>query len=328
MKHHSLTSLKPREESKANNTLTQTTVETVKVHPTPINDSFNNFSANSLPAINPQQSDNDSALFSQQKGNGKSLSEERLGHDFLSMPVLFTEEEEESGKSESLGKLAKNDFHNLFSDERGTSSSSKRDATETPNQTAAEKNVELKTLIERRTTNKNNNKEEKEKTEAVEVERPEEEGEKELSSKCDRTIGSLNSLAVTNERKSGNVAKFLVEKETDGKWLYCKVEGCHFWTRKQIRMSRHTSSHIEGEENRLIYQCPDCKLRISSLPKLLRHDRKFHTGFKDYECKICEAEVTDISVHMRVSCFSFGSFLFWSLDIVYIAINEVICKPS
>jgi hypothetical protein len=54
----------------------------------------------------------------------------------------------------------------------------------------------------------------------------------------------------------------------------------------------------------LVYQCPDCKLKISSLPKLLRHDRKFHTGFKDYECKICEAEVTDISVHMRVSFLS------------------------
>ena len=40
---------------------------------------------------------------------------------------------------------------------------------------------------------------------------------------------------------------------------------------------------------------------MASLPKLLRHDRKLHTGFKDYECKICEAEVTDIAVHMRVS---------------------------
>jgi len=298
MKEQSLTSIKPQ---KVNNSSTQVATELVQVHETAIKSS-NSFSANSLPSINPPQSDNESALFNEQKGNSKVLAEKRLD-DFLSMPVLFTEEEGR-GKSESLGKLAKNDFHNLFSLEIGTS---KRNS-EAPNHTPSEKNVELKTLIERTT---NNNKEEKEKTgEAVEVERPGEEREEELSSKCDRTIGSLNSLTVTNERKSGCVAKFLVEKETDGKWLYCKVEGCHFWTRKQIRMSRHTSSHIDGEENRLIYQCPDCKLRISSLPKLLRHDRKFHTGFKDYECKICEAEVTDISVHMRVSFFTLALVFF------------------
>ena len=32
----------------------------------------------------------------------------------------------------------------------------------------------------------------------------------------------------------------------------------------------------------------------------LKHDRKFHTGVKDYECRVCEAEVTDIAVHMKV----------------------------
>ena len=90
-----------------------------------------------------------------------------------------------------------------------------------------------------------------------------------------------------------------IEPETDGKWLYCSVSGCPFWTRKQIRMERHMKSHIPGEDK--FYQCPECQLKICSLSKLLRHDRKFHTGFKDYECKICEAEVTDIAVHMRVS---------------------------
>ena len=112
---------------------------------------------------------------------------------------------------------------------------------------------------------------------------------------------SKDTQVEEKERKKIASVKFLVEKETDGKWLYCKVEGCHFWTRKHVRMTRHNKSHARTEDNRLIYQCPDCKLKISSLPKLLRHDRKFHTGFKDYECKICEAEVTDIAVHMRVS---------------------------
>ena len=98
--------------------------------------------------------------------------------------------------------------------------------------------------------------------------------------------------------------KVTIEKETDGKWMYCKVKGCHFWTRKQIRMDRHEKSHVPGDDK--FYQCPECQLKICSLSKLLRHDRKFHTGFKDYECKICEAEVTDIAVHMRVSnAFSF-----------------------
>ena len=60
-------------------------------------------------------------------------------------------------------------------------------------------------------------------------------------------------------------------------------------------------SHIPGEDK--FYQCPECQLKICSLSKLLRHDRKFHTGFKDYECKICEAEVTDIAVHMRVRTY-------------------------
>ena len=42
-------------------------------------------------------------------------------------------------------------------------------------------------------------------------------------------------------------------------------------------------------------------MRFYSLAKMLKHDRKQHTGVKDYECRICEAEVTDIMVHMKVS---------------------------
>ena len=108
--------------------------------------------------------------------------------------------------------------------------------------------------------------------------------------------------------------KVTIEKETDGKWMYCKVKGCHFWTRKQIRMDRHEKSHVPGDDK--FYQCPECQLKICSLSKLLRHDRKFHTGFKDYECKICEAEVTDIAVHMRVS------------NAFYQAITEMVSDPK
>jgi hypothetical protein len=109
------------------------------------------------------------------------------------------------------------------------------------------------------------------------------------------------SVVVVTKRK----ASVIVERETDGKWMYCQIKGCHFWTRKQVRMDRHEMSHVPGDDR--FYQCPECQLKICSLPKLLRHDRKFHTGFKDYECKICEAEVTDIAVHMRVSYHCFQS---------------------
>ena len=54
------------------------------------------------------------------------------------------------------------------------------------------------------------------------------------------------------------------------------------------------------------FKCPDCGDRFYSLAKMLKHDRKFHTGEKDYECRICGAEVTDISVHMKVRNPYFG----------------------
>ena len=49
---------------------------------------------------------------------------------------------------------------------------------------------------------------------------------------------------------------------------------------------------------------------FTSLSRMLRHDRKTHTREQDYECKICEAEVTDINVHMRVR--KNGEFFFSS----------------
>jgi len=106
-----------------------------------------------------------------------------------------------------------------------------------------------------------------------------------------------NLEAVKNQE---SCTKFVMEKEIDTKWLHCEVESCHFWTKKQIRMVRHKQCHSFDENNKPIYYCPDCSVRINTLTKLLRHDRKLHTGFKDYECKICEAEVTDIGIHMRV----------------------------
>lgn len=85
---------------------------------------------------------------------------------------------------------------------------------------------------------------------------------------------------------------------SDVKWLYCASSGCSFWTRKPDRMLRHTQCHVPDAR---YYRCPDCSSKFYSLAKLLKHDRKVHTGIKDYECRVCEAEVTDIIVHMKVS---------------------------
>ena len=78
-------------------------------------------------------------------------------------------------------------------------------------------------------------------------------------------------------------------------------------------MERHKLCHAEPSELEVkrYYKCPDCHLKFYSLAKLLKHDRRKHTGIKDYECRICSAEVTDIQVHMRVSeC----TLLFYSFD--------------
>ena len=88
-----------------------------------------------------------------------------------------------------------------------------------------------------------------------------------------------------------------LEEETE-KWKFCPVDGCTFWTRKKGRMERHARCHTPGGKH---YKCPDCTLKFYSLAKMLKHDRKCHTGVKDYECRVCDAEVTDIQVHMRVS---------------------------
>ncbi|TRY76970.1 hypothetical protein TCAL_02683 [Tigriopus californicus] len=107
-------------------------------------------------------------------------------------------------------------------------------------------------------------------------------------------LTSANDPSVSSKRQK---ADFNDQPIEDSKWLYCDRPKCNFWTRKERRMERHRQSHMPDCR---AFKCPDCGVRFYSLPKMLSHDRKFHTGDKDYECKICEAEVTDISVHMRI----------------------------
>ena len=130
------------------------------------------------------------------------------------------------------------------------------------------------------------------------------------------SLSSTNSTRFDSvcrgKRADGGSIKFTFEEEQDeddveGKqWLFCHVPGCSFWTSKSFRMQRHKLCHSEPSELEVkrCYKCPDCHLKFYSLAKLLKHDRRKHTGIKDYECRICGAEVTDIQTHMRVRMLS------------------------
>ena len=106
------------------------------------------------------------------------------------------------------------------------------------------------------------------------------------------------TLAIKNKNSKFKVTRFNL-KSPDDKWMFCKERGCTFWTRKPERMDRHERCHLPDTK---YYKCPDCKefTKFYSLAKMLKHDRKAHTGVQDYECRVCEAEVTDITVHMKV----------------------------
>ena len=126
-----------------------------------------------------------------------------------------------------------------------------------------------------------------------------------------KTVGQLEEEAarrkaaapqlppVEHSKSSRPPAKFSFEKERPGedKWMYCPRVDCNFWTRKPHRMERHRLCHPPSGGKALV--CPDCGLAFPTLGKFLRHDRREHTGEKEYECKICDAEVTDIATHMK-----------------------------
>ena len=121
----------------------------------------------------------------------------------------------------------------------------------------------------------------------------------------DKNESDTSAISKKSDSSPQTQTRIIVDKyegceEEDDKWLFCKSEGCTFWTRKPERMIRHKACHpvVEGAK---YYKCPDCTLKFYSLAKMLKHDRKCHTGVKDYECRVCDAEVTDIQVHMRVS---------------------------
>ena len=81
-------------------------------------------------------------------------------------------------------------------------------------------------------------------------------------------------------------------------WVKCTFSSCSFLTMKPSRLSRHLLFHVSPGDR--FYQCPDCKFRFYSLHKALKHDRRIHTGVKEWECQVCLAEVTDLQVHMKV----------------------------
>ena len=113
----------------------------------------------------------------------------------------------------------------------------------------------------------------------------------------------LSSAESEVEDLSSKQAKAVIHVQREAsEWLSCKVIGCPFWTNKKERMERHLTCHPNMFSKNL--KCPDCDMKFYSLAKMLKHDRKKHTGVKDYECRICGAEVTEIQVHMKVSYLS------------------------
>jgi len=104
------------------------------------------------------------------------------------------------------------------------------------------------------------------------------------------------------EASQVSAVKVVQEADADGvTWMHCPVSGCEFYTRKPWKMDRHRRCHADSVNSPRSFVCPDCGEKFNSLARFLRHDRREHTSEQDYECKICEAEVTDINVHMRVS---------------------------
>lgn len=91
----------------------------------------------------------------------------------------------------------------------------------------------------------------------------------------------------------------------DASWFHCEQPGCDFYTRKRERIERHRLSHLPGSKAYVCPEHPKCSFKFHSLAKLLKHDRKAHTGVKDYECRICDTETTDLVSHMKVSSFQF-----------------------
>lgn len=127
--------------------------------------------------------------------------------------------------------------------------------------------------------------------------------------KTDDESAHENHEEADKSKANITISSLKSEPKCQQKWLFCpRKPDCIFWTQKPERMKRHLASHTDNSAKNnngtLLnkhYCCPDCGERFSSLGRLLRHDRKSHGGPKEWECRICEAEITDINVHMRVS---------------------------
>ncbi|XP_023324460.1 zinc finger and SCAN domain-containing protein 10 [Eurytemora carolleeae] len=80
-------------------------------------------------------------------------------------------------------------------------------------------------------------------------------------------------------------------------WHVCEYPACNFKTIKPARLDRHAKFHTSRDRK---YVCCDCGQQFVSLQKCLKHDRKLHTGVREWECPVCLIETTDILVHMKV----------------------------
>ncbi|XP_059083738.1 uncharacterized protein LOC131881010 [Tigriopus californicus] len=228
-------------------------------------------------------------------------------HDFVSNPQRQNgspssspdNHQTEGTQSRNDGYLKAVSPHKILSDTRGSSAPSQM-ITPTPDGADKVNVFSSQALLKRRREARTVSKSDM-ATQAV---------EEDISSPTDQdatadTIKNASRPTVTptiaketRAPKKKTRPQFTFAKEPQSQWMYCDIESCNFWTRKPERMKRHKLCHTSGHHKN--FECPDCGLRFYSLPKMLKHDRKKHTGIKDYECRLCGAEVSDIGVHMRV----------------------------
>ena len=102
---------------------------------------------------------------------------------------------------------------------------------------------------------------------------------------------------------NGDGQKDLLSTAEERKWYSCKIcervsGNLSYHTQYPERLQRHEAYHVSHYEKG--FRCPDCNIKLTSLNKVRHHEKIMHGGGKEFECRVCGAEVTELQVHLRV----------------------------